>query len=105
ARRRSARGARPKRRSRGEGSEFAAGGYTLPDGHPYFRPAPGSASTRCQVPVHVRPATAAALAAILALGGAWRVLEARARAGEPLAFGDERMYFAMGVGLKEGRVL
>lgn len=46
-----------------------------------------------------------ALALIVALGGAWRLLEAKARYHEPLPFGDEYMYFVKGLGLREGRVL
>lgn len=46
-----------------------------------------------------------ALAMILAIGGAWRLLEARARYNEPLAFGDEYQYFAMGLGVRDGGLL
>ncbi|MCX5787835.1 MAG: hypothetical protein NTX64_04900, partial [Elusimicrobia bacterium] len=53
----------------------------------------------------MRRDAAAALAIVLVLGGAWRGLQARARYHEPLGFGDERMYFAMGAGLQDGRVL
>lgn len=45
------------------------------------------------------------LGIILLLGGGWRILEATARWRDPLPFGDEHQYFAMGLGLRDGELL